>query len=229
MITIQIRVWEWVEYAHKSTTHQQYAQMQRRESNNKTTSKDSRKCNTPSTPGPEVLTPGNPLESYIISTDQHESFVCTLSSLMHTCEDFPVDNASQDCYGPSMLNLEVLSRQASEKEDAPYWYGYFIIYIKPWARISPSTSARIPQSTLHRRPTTSAVNPKLGTSLLDHVCMSSVVMCHAMWQLKGHMCHAPYTQTLSPHMHMKPRGSTLIPFVTPHPLSDRWYLLLIAL
>jgi hypothetical protein len=26
----------------------------------------------------------------------------------------------------------------SEKEDAPYWYGYSINSIKPWARISPS-------------------------------------------------------------------------------------------
>jgi hypothetical protein len=32
--------------------------------------------------------------------------------------------------------LEVLSRQASEKEDAPYWYDYTINSIKPWARTS---------------------------------------------------------------------------------------------
>jgi hypothetical protein len=31
----------------------------------------------------------------------------------------------------SMLNLEVLTRQASEKEDAPRWYGYSTNYIKP--------------------------------------------------------------------------------------------------
>jgi hypothetical protein len=34
--------------------------------------------------------------------------------------------------------LEVLSRQASEKEDAPCWYGYSINSIKPWAKKSPS-------------------------------------------------------------------------------------------
>jgi hypothetical protein len=34
--------------------------------------------------------------------------------------------------------LEVLSRKASEKEDAPCWYDYTINSIKPWARISPS-------------------------------------------------------------------------------------------
>jgi hypothetical protein len=43
-----------------------------------------------------------------------------------------------NCSKPSTLNLEVLSRQASKKEDAPCWYGYSINSIKPWARISPS-------------------------------------------------------------------------------------------
>jgi hypothetical protein len=36
----------------------------------------------------------------------------------------------------STLNLEVLLRQASEKEDAPCWYEYSINPIKPWTRIS---------------------------------------------------------------------------------------------
>jgi hypothetical protein len=31
--------------------------------------------------------------------------------------------------------MEVLSRQASEKEDAPCWYGYSINSIKPWANV----------------------------------------------------------------------------------------------
>src|SRR5688500_546063 len=39
-------------------------------------------------------------------------------------------------YYTSTLNLEVLSREASEKEDAPCWYEYSINSIKPWARIS---------------------------------------------------------------------------------------------
>jgi hypothetical protein len=41
-----------------------------------------------------------------------------------------------NCSKPSTINLEVLSRQASEKEDAPCWYGYSINSIKPWARKS---------------------------------------------------------------------------------------------
>ena len=35
-------------------------------------------------PGPTVLTPASSLASYIIPTDQHESFMRTLSSLMRT-------------------------------------------------------------------------------------------------------------------------------------------------
>jgi hypothetical protein len=44
--------------------------------------------------GPVVLTPGSSLGSYIIPTDQHESFVRTLSSLMRTRENFPVGHPS---------------------------------------------------------------------------------------------------------------------------------------
>jgi hypothetical protein len=39
----------------------------------------------------------------------------------------PIPNFSK----PSTLNMEVLSREASEKEDAPCWYGYSINSIKP--------------------------------------------------------------------------------------------------
>jgi hypothetical protein len=136
-------------------------------------------CNTPSTPGPAVLTPGSPLGPYI-PTDQHESFVCTLSSLMRTRENFSDGHPSQDCFRPSMLNLDVFSRQASEKEDAPYWYEYYINPIEPWARISHNPPGQ--DITIHplRRSTSSSVNPKPGTSPLGHICMSSVVICHAM-------------------------------------------------
>jgi hypothetical protein len=53
-------------------------------------------CVTPCPiPGPAILTPGSSLGSYIIPIDQHESFVRTLSSLMHTRENFPVGHPSQ--------------------------------------------------------------------------------------------------------------------------------------
>jgi uracil-DNA glycosylase len=42
-----------------------------------------------------VLTLGSSLGSYIVPTDQHRSFVHTLSSLMRTRENFPVGHPSQ--------------------------------------------------------------------------------------------------------------------------------------
>jgi hypothetical protein len=54
-------------------------------------------------PGPAVLTPSSSLGSYIVPTDQHESFVRTLSSLMRTRENFPVGHPSQ--IAPSQARL----------------------------------------------------------------------------------------------------------------------------
>jgi hypothetical protein len=54
-------------------------------------------------PGPAVLTHGSSLGSYIVPTDQHESFVRTLSSLMRTRENFPVGHPSQ--IAPSQARL----------------------------------------------------------------------------------------------------------------------------
>jgi hypothetical protein len=54
-------------------------------------------------PRPAVLTPGSSLGSYIVPTDQHESFVRTLTSLMRTRENFPVGHPSQ--IAPSQAHL----------------------------------------------------------------------------------------------------------------------------
>jgi hypothetical protein len=54
-------------------------------------------------PRPTVLTPGSSLGSYIVPTDQHESFMHTLSSLMRTREKFPVGHPSQ--IAPSQAHL----------------------------------------------------------------------------------------------------------------------------
>src|SRR5688572_23559783 len=54
-------------------------------------------------PRPAVLTPGSSLGSYIVPTDQHESFVRTLSSLMRTRENFSVGHPSQ--IAPSQARL----------------------------------------------------------------------------------------------------------------------------
>jgi hypothetical protein len=52
---------------------------------------------------PTVPTYGSSLGSYIVPTDQHGSFVRTLSSLMHTRENFPVGHPSQ--IAPSQAHL----------------------------------------------------------------------------------------------------------------------------
>jgi hypothetical protein len=48
-----------------------------------------------SIPRPAILTPGSSLGSYIVPTDQHKSFVRTLSLLMRTRENFSVGHPSQ--------------------------------------------------------------------------------------------------------------------------------------
>jgi hypothetical protein len=54
--------------------------------------------------------------------------------------------------------------------------------------------------TIHpvRRPTSSSVNPNPETSPFIHVCVSSVVIYHAICPLQAHMRHAPYTRTPYP-------------------------------
>jgi hypothetical protein len=56
------------------------------------------------------------------------------------------------------------------------------------------------------------------------------VQCHHMpCHVTTPSPHTSYAQTPSTHTPMKLRGSSLIPFVTPCPLSNQWYLLLAAL
>jgi hypothetical protein len=63
-----------------------------------------------------------------------------------------------------------------------------------------------------------SVNPNPETSPLSHVCVSSVVICHAMWPLRAYMRHIP--EPPSPHTPVKPRGSALIPLVTLRPIPE---------
>jgi hypothetical protein len=88
-------------------------------------------------PGPSILTPGNSLGSYIVATDQHESFVRTLSSLIRTRENFPVGHPSQIAPSQTRLTWRFFQDRLPKK-DTPCWYGYSINSIKPWARKSPS-------------------------------------------------------------------------------------------
>jgi hypothetical protein len=96
--------------------------------------------NTPYTLGPVVLTSGSPLESYI-NTHIPTRFFCVHFILIYAHpRKFLGRSTSQDCFGPSMLNPEFLSKHAFEKDDASYWYEYSINHIKPWTEISQSSS-----------------------------------------------------------------------------------------
>jgi hypothetical protein len=89
-------------------------------------------------PRPAVLTLGSYLRSYIVPTNQHGSFVHTLSSLMRTRENFSVGHPSQ--IGPSQacLTWKFFRDRLPKKKMHLVLYGYSINSIKPWARISPS-------------------------------------------------------------------------------------------
>jgi hypothetical protein len=67
-------------------------------------------------PGPAVLTPGSSLGSYIVPTDQHESFVRTLSSLMHTRENFPVGHPSQIALSQARLTWRFFRDRLPKKK-----------------------------------------------------------------------------------------------------------------
>jgi hypothetical protein len=126
-----------------------------------------------------------------------------------------------------MLNLEVLSRQASEIEDAPCWYGYSINSIKHWVRISPSQGPRYhmtclspslgrpspshllsPWSLPSRRPTTlpwpAHLSPPLG---IPFSLISSFPSVHGLMSLVSFLC-SPTSQihrclmSRSCHYHM---------------------------
>jgi hypothetical protein len=125
----------------------------------------------------------------------------------------PIGNPSQNFSRPGTLNLNVLSRQTSEKEDTS-GMSILLILLRLGSKYHHPLGSRNhnppPLEDWCPRRSTPSQEPPLG-----HVCMSSVVICYVMWQLQGP--HTPYTRTPSPHMPMKPRGSAMILFVTPRP------------
>jgi hypothetical protein len=66
--------------------------------------------------GPAVLTPDSSLGSYIVPTDQHESFVRTLSSLMRTRENFPVGHPSQIAPSQACLTWKFIRDKLSKNK-----------------------------------------------------------------------------------------------------------------
>jgi hypothetical protein len=103
----------------------------------------------------------------------------TLSSLMCTRENFPVGHPSQ--IAPSQARLtwrffrDMLSKKKMHLVDMITLL--ILLSLRPGCHIP---GAKISQTTPLRRPTSSSINPNLGTSPLSHVCVSSVVICHAM-------------------------------------------------
>jgi hypothetical protein len=60
-------------------------------------------------PGPAILTPGSSLGSYIVPTDQHESFMHIVITHAHP-RKLPCRSPILNCSKPSTINFEVLSR-----------------------------------------------------------------------------------------------------------------------
>ena len=119
----------------------------------------------------------------------------------HSCapgKNFPVGHPSPNFSGPSTLNLGVLWRPASGKKVTICWYEYPINHIKPWAGVSHAHPLK--------RPTSSSVNPKPGTSSLGHV---------------------PYVQCQRPMCHVRassangPCATSMRPVPTAHPKCTR--------
>jgi hypothetical protein len=135
---------------------------------------------TPSTPEPAVLTPVSSLESYIVLTDQHKSFVCTLSSLMRTRENFSASHPSQ--IAPSQARLiwrffrDSLPKKKMHLVDMSTLLillsigpGYHHPQGSGYHNLPPLEDRRLRRSTSIQKP-----------SPLGHVCVSSVIICHAM-------------------------------------------------
>jgi hypothetical protein len=130
-------------------------------------------------PGSVVLTPGSSLGSYIVPIDQHESFVHTLSSLMRTRENFLVGHPSQIAPSQARLTWRFFRDRLSKMKMHLIGMDTLLILLSLRPGYHHPRGQDIPIHPL-RRSTSSLVNPNLGTSPLSHVCVSSVVICHAM-------------------------------------------------
>jgi hypothetical protein len=123
-------------------------------------------------PEPAVLTLGSSLGSYIVLIDQHESFVRTLSSLMRTRENFPVGHPSQIAPSQAHLTWRFFRDRLPKK--------MYLFCMNTLLNLGSGHHHPMCQDiTINplRRLTSSSVNPNLGTSPLNHVCVSSVVIC----------------------------------------------------
>jgi hypothetical protein len=90
-----------------------------------------RVCNTPSNPWIDS-TYSWQLARIIYCPHRPTRVFCAHFVLTHAhSRKLPGQSPIPNCSKLSTLNLDVLSKQASEKEDAPCWYGYSINSINP--------------------------------------------------------------------------------------------------
>jgi hypothetical protein len=137
---------------------------------------------------------------------------------MRTRENFPVGHSSQIAPSQARLTWRFFRDRLPKKK--MHLIGMYTLLIL----LSLGPGYHHPRGqdiTIHplRRPTSSSVNPNPETSPLGHVCMSSAVICHAMWPLEPTCAMRHILEPPSPHTPVKPWGSALIPLVTPHPIS----------
>jgi hypothetical protein len=128
---------------------------------------------------PVVLTLGSSLGSYIVLVDQHRSFVRTLSSLMHTRENFLVGHPSQIAPSQARLTWRFFRDRLSKKKMHLVDMDTLLIILSLGSRYHHPRGQDITSTPLER-PTFLSVNPNPVTSPLSHVCVYSVVICHAM-------------------------------------------------
>jgi hypothetical protein len=120
-----------------------------------------------------------------LSSQNHTSLFCTLCP--HSCaprKDFPVGHPFWNCSRPSMLNLRVLWKWTSEKKLQLIGMRILLILLSSglgWYILTPLRDRRHPL----KRPTSSSVNPKSGTSPLGHVCVSSANVCTMLYDHSG--------------------------------------------
>jgi hypothetical protein len=162
---------------------------------------------TPSREHPLLAMSVRPVLAYAYRTSswQHMYHTLSLPEDSRVMRTYPYPWPVRHCI---LLNPRVLCRWASEKEGIPWWYEYSINPIKPWVRMS--------QSTTLRRPTSSSINPKPGTSPLSHARTSSSgirvpyvqLAAYVPYRVPSQRTYASYVRTHIPDSYVTVSFST---------------------
>jgi hypothetical protein len=169
-------------------------------------------------PGSMVLTPGSSLGSYIVPTDQLRSF-CAHFVLTHAHPRKLLDRSPiQIAPSQARLTWRFFRDRLPKKKTHLVGMDTLLILLS----IGPGNHhPRGQVITIHplRRPTSSSVNPNLGTWPLLATFMCLVSSYAMPCDHSGPTCAMHYIpESPSPHTPENPRGSALIPLVTPRPI-----------